>query len=125
MPSGKFNKIRFGAGFAVYDEGGDIIRVTSSAGTGVAGDTIWDSRGDLAAGSGSDAAARLPVGTDGQTLVADSSQPTGLRWATAPAGGGASPADTAAWLPLTTTVGGDDVLVFDADHSLVPTLIPF
>jgi hypothetical protein len=33
-------------------------------------------------------------------------------------------ADTKVWMPLTTTVAGDDVLVFDADHSLVPTLIP-
>jgi hypothetical protein len=33
-------------------------------------------------------------------------------------------ADTAVWMPLTTTTGGDDVLVFDADHSLIPTLIP-
>lgn len=42
-----------------------------------------------------------------------------------PTGGGASPSDTAAWMPLTTTVAGDDVLVFDADHSLIPTLVPF
>jgi hypothetical protein len=28
-------------------------------------------------------------------------------------------------MPLTTTLpGGDDVLVYDADHSLIPTLIP-
>jgi hypothetical protein len=33
--------------------------------------------------------------------------------------------DPAVWMPLTTTVGGDDVLVFDADDSLVPTLVPF
>jgi hypothetical protein len=39
--------------------------------------------------------------------------------------GGASPDDTASWMPLTTTVSGDDVLVFDAGHSLIPTLVPF
>ncbi len=33
--------------------------------------------------------------------------------------------DTEVWMPLTSTVSGDDVLVFDADHSLIPTLIPF
>lgn len=30
--------------------------------------------------------------------------------------------DTKVWMPLTTTVGGDDVLVFDASHQLIPTL---
>jgi hypothetical protein len=30
------------------------------------------------------------------------------------------------YLPLTTTnAAGDDVLVFDADHSLIPTAVPF
>jgi hypothetical protein len=38
---------------------------------------------------------------------------------------GASASDTAGWLPLTTTVGGDDVLVFDASHQLIPTFAPF
>jgi hypothetical protein len=40
-------------------------------------------------------------------------------------GGGASPTDTLAWLPLSTTdSSGDDVLVYDTDHSLIPTLVP-
>lgn len=30
---------------------------------------------------------------------------------------------TQVWLPLTTTLAGDDVVVFDADHSLIPTLV--
>jgi hypothetical protein len=47
-------------------------------------------------------------------------------WQTPSGGGGGSPAsDTAVWMPLTTTLAGDDVLVFDADHSLIPTLIAF
>jgi hypothetical protein len=41
-----------------------------------------------------------------------------------PAGGGDPADDTAVWMPLTTTLAGDDVLVFDADHSLIPTLTP-
>ena len=45
-------------------------------------------------------------------------------WAT-PTGGGGDPADdTSVWMPLTSTVGSDDVLVFDAGHSLIPTLTP-
>jgi hypothetical protein len=43
----------------------------------------------------------------------------------ATATGGAGVHDTACWMPLTTTVAGDDVLVYDANHSLIPTLIPF
>lgn len=48
----------------------------------VATDTIWDAKGDLAAGTGADAASKLSVGTDGQILSADSTQSTGLKWVT-------------------------------------------
>lgn len=40
-------------------------------------------------------------------------------------GGGADPAeDTYAWMPLTTVVGGEPVLVWDGDDNLIPTLTP-
>lgn len=39
-------------------------------------------------------------------------------------GGGAGPADTAAWLPLTTVVGGTPELVWDATDELIPTFTP-
>lgn len=48
--------------------------------------TAFDIKGDLLVGTGSDAMSRLPVGLNGQVLVADSSQPTGLKWGT-PSGG--------------------------------------
>jgi hypothetical protein len=41
---------------------------------------VVDAKGDLIAGTGADAADRLPVGSDGDTLVADSSSSVGLRW---------------------------------------------
>jgi hypothetical protein len=76
---------------------GDIEGVT--AGTGISGGgtsgtvtitnsmaTEIDAKGDLIVGTGADAFARLAVGTNGHTLVADSAQTTGLKWA-APAGG--------------------------------------
>lgn len=73
---------------------GDITGVT--AGTGISGGgtsgtvTITNSmateitaKGDLIAGTGSATFDNLAVGTNGQTLVADSSTSTGLKWATA------------------------------------------
>ena len=73
---------------------GDITGVT--AGTGISGGgtsgdvtitnsmaTAIDAKGDLIVGTGSDTFSRLAVGTNGHTLVADSSTSTGLKWAAA------------------------------------------
>jgi hypothetical protein len=43
--------------------------------------TIVDAKGDLIAASAADTPARLAVGANGETLVADSSAATGLKWA--------------------------------------------
>jgi hypothetical protein len=82
----------------VTNDVGDITAVT--AGTGISGGgtsgavTITNSmateitaKGDLIAGTGSATFDNLPVGTNGQTLVADSTASTGLKWATASSGG--------------------------------------
>ena len=49
--------------------------------------TIVDAKGDLIAGTTSDAVARLAVGTNGHVLTADSTTATGLKWAAASGGG--------------------------------------
>ncbi len=49
--------------------------------------TIVDAKGDIIAATAADTVARLPVGANGTTLVADSAEATGLKWATASSGG--------------------------------------
>lgn len=44
--------------------------------------SIGQMKGDIIVFRGERDCVRLPVGTDGQVLVADSSTETGLRWAT-------------------------------------------
>jgi hypothetical protein len=92
---------------------GDIEGVT--AGTGISGGgtsgtvtitnsmaTAIDAKGDLIVGTGADAFSRLAVGTNGQVLTADSSEATGLKFAT-PAGG------SGMTLLSTTTLSGASV----------------
>jgi hypothetical protein len=77
-------------------------------------------KGDLIAATGEATADRLPAGTDGQVLTADSTQATGLKWAAGGTGG--DPAtDTKVWMPLFDT---DGAVVLDSDEGLIPTLIP-
>lgn len=53
----------------------------SSGAGGVAADTIWDAKGDLAVGTGANTAAKLTVGSNGTIIMADSTQTTGIKWA--------------------------------------------
>jgi hypothetical protein len=109
---------------------GDIEGVT--AGTGISGGgtsgtvtvtnsmaTAIDAKGDLIAGTGADTFARLAVGTNGHTLVADSAEATGLKWA-APAGGG-KVLQVVAATNNTTSSSSSDVF---ADTGLTATITP-
>jgi hypothetical protein len=67
--------------------------------------SIVDAKGDLISATADNTPARLAVGTNGQTLVADSTASTGLKWAT-PAGGGGM-----TLLSTTTLSGGPTVTI--------------
>ncbi len=86
-----------GAAWVASGATGDIEGVT--AGVGISGGgtsgtvtvtnsmaTAIDAKGDLVVGTGADTFARLAVGTNGHTLVADSAETTGLKWAAASSG---------------------------------------
>ena len=57
-----------------------------SPGAGIPTSTVT-AKGDLIAGTANNAVSRLGVGANGTTLVADSSEATGLKWATPSSGG--------------------------------------
>lgn len=75
----------------------------SGGGGSVATDTIWNVAGDLAQGTGSDTAARLPIGTANQVLAVNSGA-TAVEWVT-PSGGSGDMLSvlTAAEISITTT----------------------
>jgi hypothetical protein len=73
------------------------VAVAAGGGSGnVATDAIWDAKGDLAAGTGANTAAKLSGAgiTDGYVLTYDAAEATGMKWAAA---AGGSVATDAIW----------------------------
>jgi hypothetical protein len=76
---GDITEVQAGTGISVASGTGPIPVVTNTVAT------TFDAKGDLVVGTGADTFAKLTVGTNGYTLVADSSvSPTGLKWAVDP-----------------------------------------
>lgn len=93
------------------------IKWAPAAGGGILA-TIVDAKGDLITATADNTPARLAVGTNGYVLVADSSQATGLRWASAAPGGVGSDWDatiskvTTESVSASTAFQDDDELLF-------------
>lgn len=85
-PSGVATSIKFGTGLDVTDQGGGVIKVDAVSGSSV--ETKVDAKGDLLVASADNTLARLPIGANDQVLAADSTQATGVKWATPASGGG-------------------------------------
>lgn len=112
--AGDVTEVQAGTGISVASGTGPIPVVTNTMATAV------DAKGDLIVGTGADTFARLAVGTNGYTLVADSAETTGLKWA-APASGstfagcGLTKSGTQAVANATTVLVTFDTEEFDTD----------
>ena len=62
----------------------DIPTMDDVTAAGISAQLV-DAKGDLIVATAADAVARLPVGTNGHILTADSAEATGVKWAAAPA----------------------------------------
>ncbi len=58
----------------------EVGRNPGAGGGSVATDALWDAKGDLAAGTGSNTASKVTVGADDTFLVADTAQSAGVKW---------------------------------------------
>jgi hypothetical protein len=88
--------------------------VFNNAGAAIA-KTIVDAKGDIIAATAADTVARLAVGANNTVLTADSSTATGLKWATAAAGG--------MTLLSTTTLSGTSTTVSNIDQTYKSLLV--
>lgn len=92
---------------------GDVLTVVSGQAEWAApsgGSSPLTTKGDLYTYTTADA--RLPVGTDGQALIADSSQSAGIKWATLPSGTPAG-SDTQVQFNSSGSFGADSGFTWD------------
>jgi hypothetical protein len=114
LPSGSGATFAAGGVFTLYQ----LTQTPSGGGGGGGGlatDPLADAKGDLFAASGDNAIARLPVGTNGQVLTADSTQTLGVRWATP--SGGAGTGNTTMYTQTTSPTGATNSLWFNPSEA--------
>ena len=64
----------------------NAVKTTYDLANAAVAKSIVDAKGDLSAATAADTVSRLAVGTNGQVLVADSAETTGLKWSTPSSG---------------------------------------
>ncbi len=74
---------------AHYLDGTGAYSTPSGSGSGMATDPLWDTKGDIAAATGADAAVKVAVGADGLSLIADAASTAGVKWGSPTATAGA------------------------------------
>jgi len=106
---GDITEVQAGTGISVASGTGPIPVVTNTVAT------TFDAKGDLIVGTGADTFAKLTVGTNGHTLVADSAETTGLKWQAPTSSGfvGCALYDTNATQSIAT--GTDTVVTFNSE----------
>jgi hypothetical protein len=78
--------------------------------SGAVAKSIVDAKGDLIAATAADTVSRLAVGANGTVLTADSTEATGIKWATPASGGGMT-------LLSTTTLSGASTTISSIDQT--------
>lgn len=73
-------KFKIGDGSTAWASLTYFIPGVGAGGSTIATDTLWDTKGDIAAATGADTAVKLAAGANGKLLVAASGETTGLKW---------------------------------------------
>lgn len=76
---------------------------------------VFTTKGDLFAGTGADAGARVAVGTNNAALVADSAQAAGVKWTTTPTFAGGT--EITDYLRITNTGGNQRIVIGNSGGS--------
>jgi len=88
-------------------DGADATNATNVSDAGAIMKSLVDAKGDIVVGTANDTVARLPVGTNGQVLSADSAESGGLKWIAVTGTGTVT--SVAASVPTGLTVSGSPV----------------